>query len=280
MINEERVIEIIKQKGPIIPVKLAREVNTNILFASAILSEMVSKGKVKLSFLKVGGTPLYYLPGQETRLQDFIDYLHEKEKKAFFLLKEKKILRDSQLEPVMRVALRNIKDFAKPLEIKIDEKNELFWKWYLLSDEEAISLIKNQIKETKQEPKETKEITESKSLKEKQKPTKEVKKHEDVFLMKIISFFNKNNIKIIEKKMVRKNKEIDFIIKIKSPVGDLEYFCKAKNKKRINDADLASALIQGQAKKLPVLFLTTGDLTKKAKEIIKDLKGIKFTKIE
>jgi len=51
-------------------------------------------------------------------------------------------------------------------------------------------------------------------------------------------------------------------------VGDLSFFCKAKIKKAVNDADLSAAVIQGQLKKLPTLFLTTGELTKKAKGLM------------
>ena len=53
-----------------------------------------------------------------------------------------------------------------------------------------------------------------------------------------------------------------------SVVGEVDYYCKARKKKRINDGDLSSAYVQGHVKKLPVLFLTTGELTKKAKEML------------
>ena len=54
----------------------------------------------------------------------------------------------------------------------------------------------------------------------------------------------------------------------------------AEDKKLLNDKDLAMASIQGQAKKLPVLFLTKGQLTKKASEmLLKEFKSIKIRKI-
>ena len=65
-----------------------------------------------------------------------------------------------------------------------------------------------------------------------------------------------------------------------SAVGSLIYYCKARSKKRISDSDLSSAFVQGQLKKLPVLFLTKGELTKKAKEMLsKEFKSIKIKKI-
>ena len=84
----------------------------------------------------------------------------------------------------------------------------------------------------------------------------------------------------MECKTIRKKSEIDLIISVPSGVGNIEYFCKAKNKKRINHADLSSAFVQGQLKKLPVLFITTGSLTKKAKEMLgNEFKNIKINKL-
>ena len=60
-----------------------------------------------------------------------------------------------------------------------------------------------------------------------------------------------------------------------TPVGKIEYYCKAKAKKKSNDGDLASAKLQGQSKNLPVIYLTTGEITKKAKEKLQsDFKGL------
>jgi len=271
MINESRILEIIKEKGPIIPAQLAREINTNILFASAMLSELVSKKIINISHIKIGGSPLYYVKGQEEKLQNFTSYLHEKEKKAYEFLKEKKVLRDSSLEPVMRVALRNIKDFAKALNVKTTQGIEIFWKWYLLSNEEAEKIIKAMLE---------KKHKELKKEERKEKPTAKPLATKQDFLSYLLDYFNKNNISIIEKKILRKNKDIEFIVKLESVVGKLEYYCRAKNKKRVSDSDLASALVQGQAKKLPVLFLITGELTKKAKEMLgKEIKGVKVVKV-
>ena len=70
------------------------------------------------------------------------------------------------------------------------------------------------------------------------------------------------------------------IIEIPSPVGNLKYCWKAKDKRIINDGDLSTIYIQAQSKKLPVLYLTTGELTKKANEMLEiEFKGFKVRKI-
>lgn len=281
---KQKIIELIKIKGPVIPVQISKEINSDILMSSAHLSELSSEGKVKISNVKIGGTPLYYLPGQEASLQNFSNNLHEKEKKAFELLKEKKVLRDNKLEPVIRVALREIKDFAVPLQVTYQNNKEVFWRWYLLNKGESEGLIKLLLtkKEIKEEEKIGKEAI-KKEIKPAEEKPKEIKKFidkTDSFLEEIKSFFNKNKIIIKNSEIIRKNSEIDFILQVPSAVGNLEYYCKTKNKKRVNDGDLSSAYVQGQLKKLPVLFLTKGELTKRAKEMSnKEFKNIHINKI-
>ena len=141
--DRDQIFEIVRQKGPILPVQLSREINQNVLIASAILGELVSAGKIKFSYTKLGGSPLYYVDGQEPKLQQLYSQLHDTEKKIYDLLKEKKILRDKQLEPAFRVALRNIRDFAIPLEINMNDTTEIFWRWYLISNEDIKPFIHN-----------------------------------------------------------------------------------------------------------------------------------------
>jgi hypothetical protein len=84
---------------------------------------------------------------------------------------------------------------------------------------------------------------------------------------KLAGIFQEKDIDIIESKIIRKS-DIELMIKVPSPVGKLTYFCKAVDKKKINDKDLSSVFVQSQMKKLPALFVTTGQLSKKAKEML------------
>ena len=141
----ERILAIIKEKGPILPVQASKEINETILMTSARLSELLSAKHIKISNLKVGGSPLYYSAGQEAQLQKFTDNLNGMEKKAYDLLLQNKVLKDSEQEPAIRVALRQIKDFAIPLQVNYENKTEIFWKWYLIDIKEAEPLIKNKL---------------------------------------------------------------------------------------------------------------------------------------
>ncbi|MFH1850547.1 MAG: hypothetical protein ABH879_10310 [archaeon] len=281
MINRDRILAVVSRKGPVLPLDIAKELQTNTIIASAQLSELVSAGHLKISNVKVGGSPVYFLPGQEELLQRYYGQLHEKEKRAYDLLKGQTVLWDSKQEPVTRVALRGIKDFAVPLKAHINGRDELIWKWYLLSNQGADSVIRRQLSppEPEQEKqnegraeepkKERAKAEEPKFLKPKGAPAEPRKpaSPDAPFGELVTSFFTENNIKVVDKTAQRKT-EIDYVVRIPSAVGELTYFCKAKSKKRVSDGDLSSAYVQGGMKKLPILFVTTGELTKKALELL------------
>lgn len=121
---KQKILSVIKRKGPSLPVHIAREIGSDMLFTSAFLSELVSEKKLKLSSMRVGNSPLYLIPGQESQLEDFTEYLNSKEKEALELLKKEKTLEDSEQEPSVRVALRSLRDFAKPFK----KEGKIFWR--------------------------------------------------------------------------------------------------------------------------------------------------------
>ena len=333
--QQETIISFIRNTGPVLPAKIAKILSTDLLFASAHLSELVDNKKLKISNTKIGGSPVYYIEGQEARLQELYDNLNEKDQRAFDILKEKKVLKDDKLEPLMKVAIRSIKDFAIPLQVTYNNQKLLFWRWYLIGNGEAEGIIATYLKpeheikaekakvmgqkkeakqkSTEQEKKrleeektkleeqkrleqerqkieeekkriieerkkleETRKIdqekieNERKTLQEKQQKLEKqtIKTIQDEFFDQLSVFFKEKKIEIEKYEIIRKKSEIDFILKVPSVVGNLDYYCKAKNKKRISDGDLSAAFVQGQLKKLPVLMLVTGELTKKAQELL------------
>ena len=336
---KEQIYNYVQRTGPIIPIKVAKHFNSNTIFVSAILSELISGKKLKISKAKIGGTPVYYAPGQEEKLSGALrDYLKQYPRKALDLLEQHKVLRDPDCEPAIRVALRELKDFAKPLEVQVEGNNELFWKFHTLDDEKTKELInaileriykkeekKADIIEKKEEPKtEQEQINEeikeelqqpdpvedpeefeepeedikeetskaepeeeseqSTLLKEEEKETlldqDRPKPKEKDFEKTIISYLNRKNINILEKQTIKKNRELNFVVNIPSNVGDLMYFVKAKNKKKINEGELLLAFTEGQNLKLPTIYVTNAETTKKALTYReKNMKGLLYKKI-
>jgi len=121
--------------------------------------------------MKIGSSPLYLLPGQEQKLEDHTENLKSIEKDAYLKLKENKIIMDEDEEPAIRVALRNIKDFAIPF--RLQEK--IVWK-YAFTPEEEIQKLLNPTKEEK--PQEKKEPEKEDETEEEVPKAWEVKKEE------------------------------------------------------------------------------------------------------
>jgi len=275
---KEKVLEFVKMYGPTIPLQIKKALGGELLFIGAVLSELSSSGKIKSTYLKYGGTPFYYYPGQEHRLVGLIKYMNEKDQRTALLLKEKKILRDSELTPLQRVSIRTLKDFAIPIMIEIAGREELFWKWYLTSDDEALRIIKERLGirikeeeggETRVEERVGEERVEKKERREVEKKVvktraKRLKKEELIMLARRILEERKARILDV---LSTKPSEADFIVELPTSMGNARYFCRIKAKKTINDGDLASAFLIANSKKMPLLFIALGNITKKAREL-------------
>ncbi|MBW2964110.1 hypothetical protein KY363_01505 [Candidatus Woesearchaeota archaeon] len=348
MDHRDKLLAIVQEKGPLWPSQINKELRTNVLFASAMLAEMVDQKKLKITAMKVGGSPLYYVAGQERDLEQFGSKLGAAEQNAFNILRSSKVLRDRDQEPTTRVALREIKDFAIPLEVTANGNSDLFWKYYLVADEDANSLIRAYIDrmlqpsaEKKEEPvphpkKEVQarigeidsrkeeaganapvpveshvpeQASELKSVKmthlsesavpefsykpavsfstmidtdaevsigkeEEPEPEPEPEPESvafpegEEFFDRVKGFFDGSGIEIDSFEIIRKGTEYDFVVRLPSNVGILTYYCKAKSKAKLNDGDLSTAYVQGQIKKLPILFITVGDMTKRAEDLL------------
>ncbi len=343
MDNQNRILSIVRQKGPLLPSQINKELGVNVLFASAMLGELCDKHILRLTKLKVGGSPLYYIPGQEPKLTGFADKLSEKDHRAYDSLKQEGVLLDSEQDALFRIALRSIPDFAVPLDVNAGGERHIFWKWYLLPNQDAERKIMEKLGVGKEEekavgeppkedglqpangpmPKEqaitvdvtgtthieainsedapspppkrnipqgppakrkprpapTKDATEPKPQRREEDKRKDWTKENhggaqdvrpehicDAFYERVLAYFEKNNIKIESTNIVRMGADIEFLVHLPTNVGLIPYFCKAKNKKRCDDDDMAKAYLAGQKRRLPILFLYAGELTKKAKE--------------
>jgi hypothetical protein len=290
---KEKIISLLKMNGPSLPVHIAKGTGQSILFASAFLSELFYEKKISISNTKVGNSPLYFIPGQEPQLERFYTYLNSKEKEAFLLLKEKKFLKDSEQQPAIRIALREIKDFA----ILFKNHEETYWRYFTVSEEEFNKEEEKQVKEEiREETKETtpqeKSIEEMEELKEEgekelreehKKPHKKKgakkrsnQKRDDNFFNKVKEFLSKEGIEIMDIQSFNKN---NLALRVKE--NKEEKLLMAYNKKRVTDTDLIKAYNKSLEENLPYIVLSLGDSDKKLKELILAIKNLsRIEKIE
>ncbi len=304
----EKIIAL-AQMMPVQPQGVAKALNTNSILASAMLSELTEKGALAVSHLKVGSSPLYYVPSDASKLLNYVHVLNEKDRQTLQRLQQEQVLRDNVLDPLSRVSLRNMKDFARQLTVKYGETQEVFWKYFLTDDRMAEQLIKKILEpEQKMEipqvpapepipqqpaqPALTPPIVQCRQRIEKQTERQEkIEKIEepktqtispsltDSFSKSVSSYFSKKSVAMLKETMVKRNVENNYVLSIPTPVGKVIYYCKAINKKKITDADISKAFVEGQLQKLPVLYLHTGELGPKAKQMLAELKGITATRM-
>ncbi len=332
LVDSEDVLKAVKARGPILPLEIRRFLGKgDSITIGAALSTLLSKKLLRCTKLKLGGSPFYYVDGQENKLELLSKHLNDKDKRVFEELRQKKVMKDASQEPLTRVSLRNIVDFAKKVEMTSNGEVVLYWRWYLVSEDEAISLIRGELQrkdlsyneevaeEQESEEQETKdeepeeevsadedestpessvvdeeqedsdveaedeaesevvsekkrkspprrEKKESKKVEEQTRIPEDVPDYDDDFFREIKGFLDDNGIKIKQAVLVRKSSDYELVVEMKTPFGKTDYFCKAKSKKKCNEGDLSSAYLQGQNKRLPTVFITTGEITKKAKQ--------------
>lgn len=282
--KKHAILELIKSKGPSLPIMLSREINLSLLFTSAMLSDLISEKQIKYSHLKVGGSPLYFISGQEQMLDNFTKHLELKEREALALLQQKKVVADDSVEPAFRVAYRNIKDFAMPIVVKTEEGDKRFWRVHTTVEDEALKLVDEMIRKYKPKAKDIKEEKKDERKEErKEEKKKEVReeKNEEIqvreikrenvkakgkkekgdFVMGVYEHLKQNSIEV--EKQINAD-DVICVVLTKFDFGKTRMLVIASNKKKINEADLSLAYHQGQHHKMPVLFLTSGELTKKA----------------
>jgi len=289
-----RIISLLQSRGPTLPIHIASETGLSMLFASAFLSELISKKIVKVSNMKIGSSPLYYIPGQEEQLVKFAEYIKGRERDAFDFLQKDGLLRDDYLEPAIRVAMRSLRDFAFPLQANLDGKSMIFWRFFTLPESDAKDRIRaifekpaptpapapipiqipvveeKKVRETHEEPRKKKEILE---IFDKKPEKRDNSKYLESIKEKLAS----EGIEVLESMDIKK-KDLIFKARADSGLGKIDLLAVFKDKKKLNEIDLTMALQRAQAEKLPCLFITEGDLNKRGLEYLEQWKNLLFFK--
>ena len=277
---KERIISVLRSKGPSLPVHIATEIKTSILFSSAFLGELVSEKKVSMSHMRVGSSPLYFLSGQEPLLERFSQHLKSKEKDAFQLVKEKKFLMDSQQSPAIRVAIRDIRDFALPFK----NGEEIIWRYFLVPEAEfkvkeeepiVVEIKKPVVVEDKVEkPLDIFSKKEPEIKPRKKKPSKKKSSEKDgKFFSDVKEFLSGNSIDLLD---IEGFKKREIVLKINEK--GQEKLLVAYNKNKITERDIINASKKASKASLPYIILGVGGPLKKVDSLIEALKGLSSIK--
>ena len=284
-VQKQRILQFIKAQGPNIPIPISNHLQIDSLLTSAFLAELISEKLIKMSRLKVGNSPVYYLLGQERQLENFSQFLGDKEKEAFNLLKQEGVLLDSSQKPPIRVALRSLGDFAFPFQFK----GTLFWRYLVLNEKQAVELVKKRssrgaliipkphVEKVKKQVISKEQIIPKEQIISSQKPVRPRDKGKSDFVNNVEGFLFNNNL-LVSGEIEFKKKEYNARINVNSQLGGIEFLCMAKDKKFITENDIKLALQESNSKKMPVLFISPGTLNKKAAQKLKEMNNLIFFK--
>lgn len=275
----EKIIDILEQKGPSLPIQLATQIGISSLFISAYLSELSGEKKIKVSHLRVGGSPLYFLEGQEEKLEKFHTFLPPKEIEAFALLRQNKILKDSEQEPAIRVALRSIRDFA----MGFKKNDEIYWRYFSASESEIESFLEPReiVRSKRIEPQKEVEIKKPFEKIGFQKPMEIIKIKEkeprkkqtsETFLEEVKYYLKQKNIELVSLESYDK-KELMARIRF-NLTPEKMHLLFAYNKKKISDKEVLKAYKKSIKYELDYIILFKGEFSKKLKETIEAYKKL------
>ena len=281
--KKEKIISFLENFGPALPVRISAVIEMEPVFASAILSELYNDGKIKMSNMKIGSSRLYFLPGQEQKLENFSDSLKPLEKEALSKIKSEKILEDEKTEPAIRVALSNLKDFSS----KFETSGKNFWKYNFTTEYEINQILnppkKTQIEKTEKKDesggvKENENGSKEKVKKMEMKPKKIEQKFEKIitseetkseFYDEVEKFLLQKEISIAEKIQVGK-KEVMAKINLKTSVGNLNFLLVAKNKRSVGKDEINAIMQNVNYHKMPCLLILKKEIPKSVLNLSKE----------
>ncbi len=273
--KKRKIISFLESVGPSLPIRISKIIEMDSIFTSAILSELLNEKRIRTSNLKVGSSPLYLIKGQEEKLENYSDNLRTIEKEAYLKLKEKKILQDDSEQPQIRVALRNIKDFAIPF--KLNEK--IIWRFAFTPEEEIEKILNKpkqkgtERKEPKKEERPKQKVQETKTTKEPENIFEEEPQEKPELLKEIEKHLERKDIELIE--VIESNKkEIVAKVRIKTILGDIEFILIAKNKKTTSKEEIKTAIQKSTYAKMPCIYLLKKEPSKAIQKFAEEYKNI------
>lgn len=277
--QRDRILQMARIK-PILPMQLAPALNINTLFASAMLSELVSKGALRVSNIKVGSSPVYYIPGDEGKLLLFKEYLNDKDRKVLEFLQEKKVLCDVEQDPLVKVSLRGLRDFA----FMFMHDSKEYWRFVLVSEDEAKKLVSGVVEPAPVQVVEQKPIVAEPVVSkvvdvkpevldpvvpkiERVKPQRSVQvKLEKPKLEGVVK---KDFVSVLFDGVVVLSKEVfksyeSYVVEVPTALGNVRMLCHVRLKKKVVDADVTQLFTSARILNCIPVLVTNGKLAKSA----------------
>ncbi len=272
MSMKDRIFALLKEKGPMFPAEVAAKLGGNSFLAKAYLSELVSGGAIRAESMGLKEGFIYFLPGQEKIAEKKVQEVINFKRTPSMYSEGKKNISPELLEKQKKFSQLTNETLQKDKEMEIRRMQRI----RELEEKRRIDQRKKQ-----EEAKRISSDTQGRKLKERSLSASVQEKHEskDSFEDMAMDFIQKNGITIVEELESKRKTEIDLIVEVPSPVGNLPFFCKIRNKKKINDSDLSLVHSTAISKNMNALLITKGELSKSAKSFLEKTDNLIVKKI-
>jgi len=331
----DRILELVQKTGPVLPVDIASKLGLDSFLASAYMQQLVEQGRLSVGKERIGGSQIFFTPGQESSAAAKVKALIETGKKTARMFardvpnnpevqkkrdefaarlneiesKEKKsklVEPHAVLQPghkVMPITIKHVSDEVGPVperavgglmmpkpkileEIKPALKEKEKEPEPVVTEVEEVHYEKPKLEVPEPEPEPEAEELKPKSpfreaiektfMKKPEKPI-EPSPLVDIALAMLVD----SGSEIISKELTKKGKEANITFDLPTKLGNLRMLAVVRNKKSITEADLSMAYTEWTNKKIPVLFVTNGKLTKLAHNYLQVISGLlKFKQVE
>lgn len=264
---KQKIISILQQFGPLLPVEVASKIGIDSFMVKAYLSELVGEGKIKISQEKIAESNIYFLAGQEAQVQQRIFQIGQQSQKTA------RIYSKSNIDVTPEIQAKR-DAFAKRLaEIEEAERKQRAQK----------TQIQNRSNLPAPQPVAAPPVSfpaisrEQASYNHKPEPDIELSKlgaeyapeaGRD-FISRAMDWIRMSNYEIVEE-LTSKKASVSLVITANSDFGKLNFYVEIKDKKTITKADLVSIYAAAMEQKCPGILITNGQLAKSAQNFLEE----------
>jgi hypothetical protein len=271
---KEKIFALIQQFGPMLPVEIASKTNLDSFMANAYVSELIADGKVRASKDKIAQSHLYYIKGQEPRVQNRLIEINNQSKKTASTYAPSHVnvtpeviaKRDAfaqRLKEIEHAEMQRQAQQPRPAPPSPQKPKEQHY-----PPSTPLRMSKPQFRSP--EPKPSFEMRPSPSFE--MKNIVDEPKKED-FIGKGMDWIRLEGLDIIEELSSKRN-EVELLIKARTHFGMANFYVKIKQKKSITEADLIAVYAAAMEQRCHGVLLTNGQLAKSAEAFLEEKKGI------
>jgi len=272
----DKVVQLLKEKGPLMPVEISNNVGYDSFVMRAVLLELINQGLIKRSKRPIGSSLIYYLPEHENKMRELIyNDLGIPQKKVLHHLREIGRVDANHLTPHERAFINELADFLKVE--KINESIIITFYDYKPKTEITPEPIQPPII-----PSPTPVIPEPTSVTREPEPipnppeikpiNQELRLFDNKITTKKATGFEAKTKEYLESlgeitktTKIKNDSEYDYELRTTKPF-EQEFTVKAKKKTSISETDLSIIYAEAIHQKKPAILLTNGKLTSKAKK--------------